>query len=89
MNWRLRAACRTADPSLFFTVEGERPHAAQVREATAKAICAECPVRRQCGSYAVLTPVKWGIWGGLGEDERALIRRRYLRHLRGYERGVA
>jgi len=46
------------------------------REATAKAICARCPVRDSCLAYALDTRQEFGIWGGLNEDERRAILRR-------------
>ena len=44
----------------------------------AKAICAECPVRRACLNYALEHRIMHGVWGG--ESERS--RRRMLRGLR-------
>jgi WhiB family redox-sensing transcriptional regulator len=63
--WRHFAACRSADPELFFpvTVSGR-----QVEEA--KAICAGCSVRSQCLMFATLTSQEHGIWGGLRDEER-------------------
>lgn len=85
-DWQDRAACRPADLFLFFGPEIETDQAREDREAKAKAICAGCPVRRQCLSHAVVTPVQWGVWGQAGERERAQIRRNYLRRQRGYEK---
>jgi WhiB family redox-sensing transcriptional regulator len=65
--WRL-AACRSADPDLFFPVSGAGP--AREQAAAAKAVCAGCPVCRECLTYAVITHQQHGIWGGLTEDER-------------------
>ena len=89
LDWRYRAACSAEDAALFFGAEGEEEDERQAREAKAGAICAGCAVRRECLSYAVTNGVKWGYWGQVGEDERARIRRNYLRHMRGYERGAA
>lgn len=36
----------------------------------AKAICAQCPVRRQCLEWALETHQPHGVWGGLDEQER-------------------
>jgi WhiB family redox-sensing transcriptional regulator len=41
-NWRSLAACRSADPDLFFPISSSGQSVAQVAEA--KAICAGCPV---------------------------------------------
>jgi hypothetical protein len=36
-----------------------------------RAICADCPVKRQCLAAALVGAEPWGIWGGLDADERA------------------
>jgi len=66
--WRQFAACRSADPELFFPVSASGPSLRQGEEA--KAICAGCPVRGQCLTFATLTRQEHGIWGGLTEEER-------------------
>jgi hypothetical protein len=32
---------------------------------TVERICARCPVRDECGEYAVAQAVTWGIWSGV------------------------
>ena len=54
------AACRTADPALFFPEPGDTG-----AEAQALAVCAGCPVRAQCYARAVENGERWGIWGGV------------------------
>lgn len=54
------AACRTADPDLFFPDPGDTG-----AEAQALAVCAGCPVRAQCYARAVENGERWGIWGGV------------------------
>jgi hypothetical protein len=54
------AACRTADPALFFPEPGDT-----AAEAQALAICAGCPVCAQCYARAVANGERWGIWGGV------------------------
>jgi WhiB family transcriptional regulator, redox-sensing transcriptional regulator len=66
--WRLGAACRSADPDLFFPVSSTGKSLEQVTQA--KAICARCPVRRECLAFALRTQQFHGIWGGLTEQER-------------------
>ena len=68
--WRLRAACREVDSAVFFSPDGERGPAREVREARAKAICARCPVIRECAGYAIVAGERYGVWGGLSERER-------------------
>jgi len=65
--------------ALFFGPEGERKQQREQREHAAKAICARCPARVECLEYALTTPEKYGVWGGMGEDERVTERRRRMR----------
>lgn len=69
-DWRRAAACREADPELFFPVSARGPGAGEV--ARAKAVCAGCAVRRQCLQYALATRRAHGVWGGTSEEERSL-----------------
>jgi WhiB family redox-sensing transcriptional regulator len=62
-DWRLAAACRSADPELFFPISSSGPALAQI--AAAKAICAGCRVRRECLAFALRTCQRHGIWGGM------------------------
>jgi len=72
-NWRLLAACRSADPDLFFPVSASGPSLDQVTRA--KAICAGCQVRQQCLAFALATGQTHGVWGGLSEQERRALGR--------------
>jgi WhiB family transcriptional regulator, redox-sensing transcriptional regulator len=67
-HWRFLAACQFAEPDLFFPISSSGPSGPQV--AQAKAICAGCPVRRQCLAFALRTRQDHGVWGGLTEQER-------------------
>jgi WhiB family redox-sensing transcriptional regulator len=69
-EWQLAAACREADPDLFFPPDSERGPRRVAREATAKAICQRCPVRRQCAAHALAAGESYGVWGGLSEADR-------------------
>lgn len=73
-SWTESAACRGADPELFFPISSAGVSQRQIR--SAKAVCARCPVRPACLDYALATGQRFGIWGGLDEDERRLLRRR-------------
>lgn len=66
--WHLDAACRGADPDLFFPERGESTRAA-------KAICAGCPVQSECLDWAVGNNEPGGIWGGSSERQRRLLRK--------------
>lgn len=82
MSWQDRAFCAGRDGQVFFAPDGERPPERELREASAKAICARCPVRAQCLDYALTKSIKHGIWGGLNSEERARERRRRARQPR-------
>ncbi|KAF4406408.1 MULTISPECIES: WhiB family transcriptional regulator [Streptomyces] len=74
MDWRQRAACRDADPDLFFPIGTTGPALRQ--EEAAKAVCADCPVARQCLEWAMEVGQESGVWGGRTESERRQLRRR-------------
>lgn len=72
-DFRLRGACLNAsDPEVFFTSR---------QEAIAKAYCRYCPVIRECLAFAMSPDViyssmaPYGVFGGLSEEERAVLRR--------------
>jgi WhiB family redox-sensing transcriptional regulator len=69
-DWWRAAACRTADPDIFFPVSAHGPGSDDI--ARAKAVCAGCPVRRQCLQFALATHQMHGVWGGTTEEERRL-----------------
>ena len=76
-NWRSAAACRSADPDLFFPISAAGPAARQIDRA--KMICAGCVVRRECLEFAVSHEQNYGIWGGTTADDRQRDRRRRRR----------
>lgn len=74
-QWTERASCRGVDPGLFFPARGESL-------AAARAVCAGCPVRRECLEHALAQPEKFGVWGGTSERERRVLRRDRRRRAR-------
>ncbi|WP_327064348.1 WhiB family transcriptional regulator [Kitasatospora sp. NBC_01250] len=78
-NWQLHGSCRATENSLFFHPPGERGAAHDEREAAAKAICTDCPVRLDCLRHALTAREPYGVWGGLTEDERHRLLARGLR----------
>ena len=72
-DWRAVAACREADPDLFFPV-GTTGAAVRQIEA-AKAVCRACPSLDACLEFALTTGQDAGIWGATSEEERRAIRR--------------
>ncbi|QMU69868.1 WhiB family transcriptional regulator [Streptacidiphilus sp. P02-A3a] len=74
--WQEQAACARAERRLFFHPAGERGRTFEARERAAKRVCASCPVLAQCREYAIQSRERYGVWGGLSEDERAALLRR-------------
>ena len=72
--WREEAACRQLPTELFFPIGHGARAKAQAR--LAKQVCEECPVHDQCLEYALCTNARYGVFGGLDEDERKALRRR-------------
>ena len=67
--WHRDAACRDTDVNLFVGRHGSST-------ATARAICATCPVAADCLAEALADPQLVGIWGGTSARERRQMRRR-------------
>jgi WhiB family transcriptional regulator, redox-sensing transcriptional regulator len=61
--WAVFAACREAEPELFFGGSKDA-------EEAALAICAICTVRRECLEHALETRERFGVWGGETEQGR-------------------
>ncbi len=72
MNWRENAACRDADPDLFFPIGTAGNSLRQADEA--KRICRRCPAQNQCLAWALENGITDGVWGGTTENERRAIR---------------
>jgi len=73
--WRApdTVACRGEDTSLFYPVEGLPFAAQEARYQRARAICARCPLARECLEHAMAeerTGGRYGIRGGLTPEER-------------------
>lgn len=67
-RWRDRAACRGGDPERFFPAAAAGPeYEAQV--AVALAVCARCPVRPECLTWA-LDALPYGVAGAMTEQQR-------------------
>jgi WhiB family transcriptional regulator, redox-sensing transcriptional regulator len=70
-EWHRRSLCTGEDPDRFFPSHGDPA-------ATAREICAACPVRGDCLNYATEAD-EFGIWGGLDQQERRNLKRRQRR----------
>jgi WhiB family transcriptional regulator, redox-sensing transcriptional regulator len=64
--WARHAACAGSHPDLWFPDRGQNI-------GPAKAVCAVCPVRLECLDYALRWDIRFGVWGGLSEQERRRI----------------
>lgn len=71
VDWAEAARCRGVDPELFFVrgLSDAKP---------ALKICARCPVKEDCLSYALANDIDHGVWGGLTERQRRAVARRQL-----------
>lgn len=67
--WVVFAACREADADLFFP-------SSKAEEQAALALCAMCPVVRECQTYSLEARESYGVWGGLTEKQRKMELRR-------------
>ena len=63
-----KAACKTADPEIFFADGNDRELVAE-----AKSYCGICPVVLQCLTYALKND-EFGVWGGTTLSERLKVR---------------
>ncbi|MDO4910249.1 MAG: WhiB family transcriptional regulator [Corynebacterium sp.] len=74
MDWRHQAGCRDSDPELFFPVGNSGPALQQI--AAAKLVCNSCPVTTECLDWALSTGQDAGVWGGMSEEERRVLKRK-------------
>lgn len=72
LGWQERALCAQTDPEAFFPEKG-----GSTREA--KKVCLTCEVRTECLEYAVANDERFGIWGGMSERERRVVKKEQLR----------
>lgn len=80
-RWQGQAACRgvadnTGSFYPFYGPPAEGSRSRELRVARAKAFCGSCAVREECLNFALSKPDNDGVWGGLDEPERRLLRRR-------------
>lgn len=75
-DWQLLGACRGGESTTFFHPDGDRGASRAARERDAKAICAGCPVIRECADHALTVREPYGVWGGMSEDDRKAVYRR-------------
>ncbi|MEV6652073.1 WhiB family transcriptional regulator [Streptomyces sp. NPDC051219] len=68
LAWQEQALCAQTGPEFFFPEPGS-----STREA--KQLCAACEGRAACLDYALANDERFGVWGGLSEQERRRLRR--------------
>lgn len=61
--------CHANDPDLWFA---ENP----LELERAKALCTDCPIRRQCLTEALERQEPWGVWGGEIIDRGTVVARK-------------
>jgi WhiB family redox-sensing transcriptional regulator len=69
LPWLPGGACREpdVDPEWFF------PHGENYDRG--REVCRRCPVKVQCGQWAMDTGQEFGLWGALTPEERKRLRR--------------
>ena len=67
-SWQDRSACYGVDPNLFFPISEEEA-------APALAFCGICAIRVECLAWALKNGERYGVWGGLTEQQRRRISR--------------
>ena len=57
-------------PNIFYPEDEADPDKRQAMTKAAKAICRECPLIKDCRTYALETNQRFGVWGGTLPHER-------------------
>lgn len=70
LTWQDDGACRELDPAMFYPERGVTVAALN----KVRRVCAACPVVDQCREHG-LHHEKLGMWGGLSERQRRVIRK--------------
>lgn len=74
-DWTHAAACAGEMGTSFYPpMRPEKKSARAAREQRAKAVCERCTVRQECLDYAIEHNERYGIWGGLTDNERRNLR---------------
>ncbi|MHB1864689.1 MAG: WhiB family transcriptional regulator [Candidatus Saccharimonadales bacterium] len=68
-HWQERALCKDYPNELFYSE-------VKADQIEAKALCAECPVKKPCLEQALRIKDEYGIWGGTDPKERKRILRK-------------
>jgi WhiB family redox-sensing transcriptional regulator len=71
-DWMPKAACKDADPDMFFVEKAEQP-------IVIEHYCQSCPVRLDCLDYAIVFSELQGVWGGHTEQQIRTVRAKHVR----------
>ena len=74
-EWMDQASCKGLT-NIFFPGRGDT---SAVK--LAELICSQCPVQQQCLEYAIRNIEFIGIWGGMSERKRRIMRRQMRKEL--------
>jgi WhiB family redox-sensing transcriptional regulator len=66
--WQDRASCHGIDPDIFFPTSEEEA-------GPALAYCGGCAIRVECLAWALKNGERYGVWGGLTEQQRRRLHR--------------
>lgn len=66
--------CMTVGGDLFFNDDDKGQGETRYKEA--KSLCKQCPIQRECLTYALENEELHGVWGGLAPKERQRLRGR-------------
>jgi hypothetical protein len=79
MSWQTHAACRDADPELFFPPSDDDTSVIVARHKMAVApLCQTCPVATECLRWALDHGEDSGLWAATTPTDRRAIRRARL-----------
>jgi WhiB family redox-sensing transcriptional regulator len=67
-KWTEQAACKGMDTNLFFP--DDRTPQNSSKYDVAKQVCAECPVKEECLTYAIENDIRVGMFGGMSRKQR-------------------
>jgi WhiB family redox-sensing transcriptional regulator len=84
-SWRDEAACKGADPSVFYPPSSAAPTGrsggSDIVPQAARVLCRSCPVQAACLEHA-LAYEPYGVWAGTSELQRTRMRRNSQRAAR-------
>ncbi|HEX6398933.1 MAG TPA: WhiB family transcriptional regulator [Actinomycetota bacterium] len=66
--WQDRSACFGIDPNVFFPISEEEA-------GPALAFCNACGIRAECLAWALKNGERYGVWGGMTEQQRRRLAR--------------